>query len=73
MSDAESQFLDALYLWVRDLAEFDHALTLLCGLFEVNSATLIDSRPETSPTTANQMAVRRSGAWYWDGGSAAAH
>ncbi len=55
MPDAESQFLDALYLGVRDLAEFDHALTLLCGLFDVNSAVLIDfdaARPEVSAQSA---------------------
>ena len=33
MPDPESQFLDALYLSVRDLTEFDQALTILCGLF----------------------------------------
>lgn len=33
MPDPESLFLDALYLSVRDLTEFDQALTLLCGLF----------------------------------------
>jgi PAS domain-containing protein len=55
MPDAEAQFLDALYLGVRDLTEFDHALTLLCGLFNVNSAALIDfdaARPEVSAQSA---------------------
>ena len=55
MPDAESQFLDVLYLGVRDLAEFDHGLTLLCGLFEVNSVAPIDfdaARPEVSSQSA---------------------
>ena len=55
MPDPESQFLDALYLGVRDLTEFDHALTLLCGLFDVGSAALIDfdaARPDVSTQAA---------------------
>jgi PAS domain-containing protein len=42
MPDLESQFLDALYLSVRDVTEFDQALTLLCDLFDVGSASLLD-------------------------------
>jgi hypothetical protein len=42
MSDDESRFLDALYLGVRDGAVFDEALNLLCSLFDVASAALID-------------------------------
>ncbi len=55
MPDQEAQFLDALYLGVRDVAEFDEALALLCGMFEVNSAALIDfdaARPEVSAQSA---------------------
>ena len=55
MPDLESQFLDALYLGVRDLTEFDQALMLLCGLFDVGSASLLDfdaARPEVSAHAA---------------------
>jgi hypothetical protein len=55
MPDPESQFLDALYLSVRDLTEFDQALTILCGLFDVGSAALIDfdaARPEVATQAA---------------------
>ena len=55
MPDPESLFLDALYLSVRDLTEFDQALTLLCGLFDVGSAALIDfdaARPEVATQAA---------------------
>jgi DNA-binding CsgD family transcriptional regulator len=51
MPDDEGQFLDALYLGVRDGAEFDQALDLLCAMFDVASATLIDfdaARPDVS-------------------------
>ncbi len=51
MGNSEAQFLDALYLGVRDGSEFDSALDLLCGLFNVISATLIDfdaARPDVS-------------------------
>ena len=51
MSDDEAQFLDALYLGVRDAASFDQALDLLCRLFDVQSGTLLDfdaARPEVS-------------------------
>jgi hypothetical protein len=55
MPDPESLFLDALYLSVRDLTEFDQVLTLLCGLFDVGSAALIDfdaARPEVATQAA---------------------
>jgi hypothetical protein len=55
MPDPESLFLDALYLSVRDLTEFDQALTMLCGLFDVGSAALIDfdaARPEVATQAA---------------------
>jgi GAF domain-containing protein len=51
MQDREAQFLDALYLGVRDREGFDRSLELLCGLFDVQSATLLDfdaARPEIS-------------------------
>jgi hypothetical protein len=47
----EAQFLDALYLGVRDRAEFDASLDLLGGLFDVATAILLDfdaARPEVS-------------------------
>ncbi|MCZ8544885.1 hypothetical protein OOJ09_11890 [Mesorhizobium qingshengii] len=47
----ETQFLDALYLGVRDRAEFDASLDLLGGLFDVATAILLDfdaARPEVS-------------------------
>lgn len=49
MPDEEARFLDALYLGVRDGAAFDSALDLLCGMFDVVSAALIDfdaARPD---------------------------
>ncbi|MGH6734974.1 MAG: helix-turn-helix transcriptional regulator [Methyloceanibacter sp.] len=55
MQDREAQFLDALYLGVRDRAEFDQALNVLCTLFEVPSAVLLDfdaARPEVSVQAA---------------------
>ena len=55
MPDPESEFLDALYLSVRDLTEFYQALTILCGLFDVGSAALIDfdaARPEVATQAA---------------------
>ena len=55
MADLEAQFLDALYLGVRDLTEFDQALMLLCGLFDVGSASLLDfdaARQEVSAHAA---------------------
>jgi PAS domain-containing protein len=51
MQDREAQFLDALYLGVRDRAGFDRSLQLLCGVFDVQSASLLDfdaARPEIS-------------------------
>lgn len=51
MQDREIQFLDALYLGVRDRVGFDASLHMLCGLFDVSSATLLDfdaARPEVS-------------------------
>jgi hypothetical protein len=51
MQDRETQFLDALYLGVRDRAGFDQALNLLCALFDVPSAALLDfdaARPDVS-------------------------
>jgi DNA-binding CsgD family transcriptional regulator len=51
MPDDEALFLDALYLGVRDAASFDHALELLCAMFDVASAALLDfdaARPEIS-------------------------
>jgi PAS domain-containing protein len=66
MPDLEAQFLDALYLGVRDLTEFDQALMLLCGLFDVGSASLLDfdaARPEVSAHAAigvfNREVARR--------------
>ena len=56
MPDPESQFLDALYLSVRDLTEFDQALTILCGLFDVGSAALIDF-DAARPDVATQAAI----------------
>ncbi|MFA6157176.1 helix-turn-helix transcriptional regulator [Mesorhizobium sp.] len=47
----EARFLDALYLGVRDRAEFDASLNLLGGLFDVATAVLVDfdaARPEVS-------------------------
>lgn len=47
----EAQFLDALYLGVRDRASFDASLELLSDLFDVVSAILLDfdaARPEVS-------------------------
>ncbi len=55
MPDDEGQFLDALYLGVRDGAAFDHALDLLCALFDVASAALIDfdaARPDVAAQAA---------------------
>jgi hypothetical protein len=55
MEDGEGQFLDALYLGVRDGAEFDRALDLLCAMFDVASATLIDfdaARPDVTAQAA---------------------
>ncbi len=51
MQKREAQFLDSLYLGVRDRAGFDHALHLLSGLFDVGSVALLDfdaTRPEVS-------------------------
>ena len=51
METIEAQFLDALYLGVRDGVEFDRALELLCALFGVSSAALLDfdaARPDVS-------------------------
>ena len=50
MPDDEALFLDALYLGVRDVTSL-RALNLLCRLFDVQSATLLDfdaARPEVS-------------------------
>ncbi|QPC92690.1 hypothetical protein [Mesorhizobium sp. INR15] len=47
----EAQFLDALYLGVRDRAGFDASLELLGNLFDVATAVLLDfdaARPEVS-------------------------
>lgn len=47
----EAQFLDALYLGVRDRAGFDASLNLLSDLFDVASSILLDfdaTRPEVS-------------------------
>lgn len=55
MTDEEERFLDALYLGVRDGSAFDQALELLCGLFDVASAALIDfdaARPDVSAQAA---------------------
>jgi hypothetical protein len=55
MEDGEGQFLDALYLGVRDGAEFDRELDLLCALFDVVSAALIDfdaARPDVTAQAA---------------------
>jgi hypothetical protein len=66
MPDPESQFLDALYLGVRDGTAFDDALDLLCSMFDVASATLIDfdaARPQVSAQATvglfNTEAARR--------------
>jgi DNA-binding CsgD family transcriptional regulator len=66
MPDPESQFLDALYLGVRDGTAFDDALDLLCSMFDVASATLIDFDAARSHVSAqatvglfNPEAVRR--------------
>jgi hypothetical protein len=51
MQDRDAQFLDALYLGVRDRAGFDRSLELLCGMFDVVSAALLDfdaARPDVS-------------------------
>jgi hypothetical protein len=51
MQDREAQFLDALYLGVRDRVGFDRSLDLLCGMFDVVSAALLDfdaARPDVS-------------------------
>lgn len=51
MQDRDAQFLDTLYLGVRDRAGFDNSLELLCGMFDVPSAALLDfdaARPEVS-------------------------
>ncbi|MEO5758653.1 MAG: hypothetical protein ABIQ51_17530 [Mesorhizobium sp.] len=47
----EAQFLDALYLGVRDRVGFDASLDLLGGLFDIATAILLDfdaARPEIS-------------------------
>jgi DNA-binding CsgD family transcriptional regulator len=66
MPDPESQFLDALYLGVRHGTAFDNALDLLCAMFDVASATLIDfdaARPHVSAQATvglfNAEAARR--------------
>ncbi|UVK36693.1 hypothetical protein LHFGNBLO_003648 [Mesorhizobium sp. AR10] len=51
MQKREAQFLDALYLGVRDRAGFDASLELLGSLFDVTTAILLDfdaARPEVS-------------------------
>jgi hypothetical protein len=51
MRDNEEKLLDTLYLGVRDQADFDQALTLLCGMFDCASCALLDfdaTRPEVS-------------------------
>ena len=51
MQDREAQFLDALYMGVRDRTGFERPLDLLCGLFDVVSAALLDfdaARPDVS-------------------------
>ena len=51
MQKREAQFLDALYLGVRDRAGFDASLDLLGGLFDIATAILLDfdaARPEVS-------------------------
>jgi PAS domain-containing protein len=51
MQERETRFLDALYLGVRDRHEFDVSLNMLCGLFDVPSAALLDfdaARPEVA-------------------------
>jgi hypothetical protein len=55
MKAREEEFLDALYLGVRDQSNFDRSLGLLCPLFDVAGAALIDfdaARPEVSLQTA---------------------
>jgi DNA-binding CsgD family transcriptional regulator len=55
MPDDEGQFLDALYLGVRDGTEFDQALALLCAMFDVASGALIDfdaARPDVAAQAA---------------------
>lgn len=56
MPDDEGQFLDALYLGVRDGTEFDQALALLCAMFDVASGALIDfdaARPDVAAQSAD--------------------
>ena len=51
MQEREAQFLDTLYLGVRERDGFESSLDLLCGLFDVPSAALLDfdaARPEVS-------------------------
>lgn len=51
MQDREAQFLDALYLGVRDRAGFDEPIRMLHDMFGVISATLLDldaARPDVS-------------------------
>jgi hypothetical protein len=51
MQKREAQFLDALYLGVRDRVGFDASLELLGSLFDVATAILLDfdaARPEVS-------------------------
>jgi GAF domain-containing protein len=51
MQERETRFLDALYLGVRDRHGFDVSLNMLCGLFDVPSAALLDfdaARPEVA-------------------------
>lgn len=55
MPDDEGQFLDALYLGVRDGTEFDQVLALLCAMFDVASGALIDfdaARPDVAAQSA---------------------
>lgn len=55
MRDAESQFLDTLYLGVRDGEDFEDALHQLCKMFGVASGTLLDfdaARPEVTTHAA---------------------
>ena len=51
MQERETRFLDALYLGVRDRHGFDVSLNMLCSLFDVPSAALLDfdaARPEVA-------------------------
>ena len=51
MQERETRFLDAHYLGVRDRHGFDVSLNMLCGLFDVPSAALLDfdaARPEVA-------------------------